>query len=242
VLAGKVQASLLPEALPSVPGWEIAATWRPARETAGDFYDFIPLPDGRLGIVIADVVDKGMGAALLMTLSRTLIRTFAADHPDHPEQLLGAVNQRIIADLNAGLFVTLFYGVLDPATGQLTYSNAGHPPPHIFSPLGAAQVEALQGTGMPLGISEESQWRRATAQVPPDGLLLLYTDGVVEAQNPLGEFFGREPVLDLVQAQIGRPIGEIQDALVSTVYAFAANQPQLDDITLMLLSRAAGDF
>jgi serine phosphatase RsbU (regulator of sigma subunit) len=242
VLAGKVQASLLPDVPPSVPGWEIVATWRPARETAGDFYDFIPLPDGRLGIVIADVVDKGMGAALLMTLSRTLIRTFAADHPDHPEQLLGVVNQRIIADLNAGLFVTLFYGVLDPATGRLTYSNAGHPPPNIFAPGGTAQAEALQGTGMPLGIAEESQWKRATAQVPPGGLLLLYTDGVLEAQNPLREFFGRQPMQELVQAQIGHPLQEIQDALVSAVYAFAANQTQLDDITLMLLSRAAGDF
>lgn len=239
VLAGKVQASLLPDAPPPVPGWEIAATWRPARETAGDFYDFIPLPDGRLGIVIADVVDKGMGAALLMTLSRTLMRTFAADHAEHPEQLLGVVNQRIIADLNAGLFVTLFYGVLDPGTGQLTYSNAGHPPPNIFAPGPAAQIDVMQVTGMPLGIAEESQWTRGMAQVPPGGLLLLYTDGVLEAQNPAGEFFGRQPALDLVRAQVGRPIGEIQDALVSAVYAFAANQPQADDITLVLLARQA---
>ena len=242
VLAGKVQASLLPDAPPSVPGWEIAATWRPARETAGDFYDFIPLPDGRLGIVIADVVDKGMGAALLMTLSRTLMRTFAAGHPEHPEQLLGVVNQRIIADLNAGLFVTLFYGVLDPGTGQLTYSNAGHPPPNIFAPGPAARVEALQVTGMPLGIAEEAEWGREIVQIPPGGLLLLYTDGVLEAQNSAGELFGRQPVLDLIQTQVGRPIRELQDALISAVYAFAANQPQADDITLMLLARAAGDF
>ncbi len=237
-LAGRVQASLLPDALPVVPGWEIAADWRPARETSGDFYDFVPLPDGRLGIVIADVVDKGMGAALLMTLSRTLIRTFAADYPDHPDRLLGVVNQRIIADLNAGLFVTLFYGVLDPSSGTLTYSNAGHPPPYLFTPGENTGVAALSSTGMPLGISEETPWTPATMQIPTGGLLTLYTDGVLDAQNSDGKLFGQERILNLLQTQIGRPPREIQEALVSAVYAFAANEPQVDDITLMVLSRA----
>lgn len=237
VLAGKVQASLLPETLPSIPGWEIVADWRPARETAGDFYDLLHLPDGRLGIVIADVVDKGMGAALLMTLSRTLMRTFAADHPGHPERLLGAVSQRIIADLDANLFVTLFYGVLDPASGVLVYSNAGHPPPYILRPGGNTPVEALAATGMPLGIAEDSQWTSAHTRVPPGGVLLLYTDGVLDAQNPNGEFFGQEPMLELVQAQLGTSAQEIQDGLIAAVYAFAANEPQVDDITLMLLAR-----
>ncbi|HSM69648.1 MAG TPA: PP2C family protein-serine/threonine phosphatase, partial [Xanthomonadales bacterium] len=240
VLAGKVQASLLPEALPAIPGWEMAADWRPARETAGDFYDVIHLPDGRLGIVMADVVDKGMGAALLMTLSRTLMRTFAAGHPDQPERLLGAVNKRIIADLDANLFVTLFYGVLDPGSGALVYSNAGHPPPYIFHPGGGAPVEALAATGMPLGIADDSRWNSAHTHVPSGGLLLLYTDGVLDAQSPKGEFFGQAPMLELVQAQSGSPAREIQDALMAAVYAFAANEPQVDDITLMLLARGSG--
>jgi hypothetical protein len=107
-LAGRVQASLLPDLPPEIPGWQISATWRPARETSGDFYDFVPLPNGRVGIVIADVVDKGMGAALLMALSRTLIRTYASEFPNHPEHLLEVTNQRILTDIDAGLFVTLF--------------------------------------------------------------------------------------------------------------------------------------
>lgn len=236
-LAGRVQASLLPDIPPSVPGWEITAAWKPARETSGDFYDFVPLPDGRLGIVIADVVDKGMGAALLMTLSRTLIRTYAADHPDHPEQLLGVVNQRIIEDLATGLFVTLFYGVLDTFTGKLVYSNAGHPPPYLLNPQDPLSVQTLTRTGVPLGISEDNGWTTASLEISPNSMLLLYTDGVLEAQNLQGEFFSQDHMLELVRVQMGRPVQEIQDVLVSAVYAFTAPQPQVDDITLMLLSR-----
>jgi serine phosphatase RsbU (regulator of sigma subunit) len=236
-LAGRVQASLLPDSLPSIPDWEIATAWRPARETSGDFYDFVPLSAGRVGIVIADVVDKGMGAALLMTLSRTLLRTFAVDYPNHPEQLLGKVNQRIISDLNAGLFVTLFYGILEPTTGELIYSNAGHPPPLLFHPIANHHVETLATTGMPLGITEDSTWTAGKIQIPAGGLLLLYTDGVLDAQNPRGEFFGQEQLLKKVQDQIDRPIREIQDGLVSAVYAFAATERQVDDITMMILVR-----
>lgn len=236
VLAGRVQASLLPE-VPLIPGWQVGTAWRPARETSGDFYDFIPLPGERLGLVMADVVDKGMGAALLMTLSRTLIRTYAGDYPDFPERLLSVVNQRIIADLDAGLFVTLFYGVLDPAAGTLTYCNAGHPPPYLFTPGDEKSVASLNKTGMPLGISVEASWTPANIQVPSGGLLLLYTDGLLDAQNPRGEFFGQEHILELVRVQIEQDARAIGDALVSRIYTFAGSEPQVDDITLMVLKR-----
>lgn len=236
VLAGKVQASLLPE-VPQEAGWEIAAAWRPARETSGDFYDFIRLPDERLAIVIADVVDKGMGPALLMTLSRTLLRSHAADYLDHPEALLEAVNRRIIADLDAGLFVTLFYGLLDPASGALTYCNAGHPPPFLLSSDGQEEPEALFRTGMPLGISEEAQWSTLHTQIPPGGTLLLYTDGVLDAQNAAGEFFEAEAVQELLAENRGRGAGEVQEALLAAVYAFAGTEPQIDDLTLVVLHR-----
>ncbi|HEX9616575.1 MAG TPA: PP2C family protein-serine/threonine phosphatase [Anaerolineales bacterium] len=235
-LAGRVQASLLPD-VPPLPRWQIVTTWRPARETSGDFYDFISLPGGRLGIVIADVVDKGMGAALLMTLSRTLIRTYAGDSPDQPERLMSIVNQRILADLDAGLFVTLFYGVLDPATGELVYCNAGHPPPYLAIQGEGSTVEALHKTGIPLGIAEDSTWTPASVQLPPSGMLLLYTDGILDAQNPHGEFFGQEQILKIIQDHSGRTAQEIRDALVAAVYAFAGPEPQVDDITLMVLLR-----
>lgn len=237
ILAGRVQASLLPHDLPVIPGWQITAIWRPARETSGDFYDFISFPDGRLGIVIADVVDKGMGPALLMALSRTLIRTYAGIYPQNPEQLLQVTNERIIADMNAELFVTIFYGILDPHSGELIYCNAGHPPPYILSKAEEINVTALHKTGMALGIIPDATWQAAAVQVPAGGLLLLYTDGVFEAQNHLGEFFGEEQMLITVQTELGHPIQNIQETLMARLHAFVGNGPQVDDTTLVILGR-----
>jgi len=236
-LAGRVQASLLPEFPPEIPGWQIAATWKPARETSGDFYDFVSLPNGRVGIVVADVVDKGMGAALLMALSRTLIRTYATEFPNHPEHLLQVTNQRILTDIDAGLFVTLFYGVLDPSTGNLTYSNAGHPHPYLITPGETPSITALSGSGMPLGVSEEAEWQPGSVNISPGAMLLLYTDGVLEAQNQRGEFLGEEGMQGIIQSQMGHSAQAVQDALLSGVNAFTGPEPQVDDITLMVLIR-----
>jgi serine phosphatase RsbU (regulator of sigma subunit) len=236
-LAGRVQASLLPDSAPVIKGWQAAATWKPARETSGDFYDFVSLPDGRIGLVIADVVDKGMGAALLMALSRTLIRSYAADYPDHPEQLLRVANQRIISDIRSGLFVTMFYGILDPVSGVLTYCNAGHPPPYILGFQEKEVLETLRSTGMPLGISEDSDWKPATVHVPQNSALLLYTDGVVDAQNQQREFFGVEQMLEVVQEMGGSTAMAVQEALISRLFSFVGAEPQLDDIALMILIR-----
>ena len=236
-LAGRVQASLLPDKPPAMPGWQIEATWKPARETSGDFYDFVPLPNNRFGIVMADVVDKGMGAALLMALTRTLIRTFAPDFPIHPEQLLQVTNQRILADIDTGMFVTLFYGVLEPETGLLTYSNAGHPPPFLFNPDGASGTIALPDSGMPLGVSEDALWQKGIQEILPGSMLLLYTDGVVDAQNPFGEFLGEEGMLNIIQTRIGQSAISIQEALITTLVDFAGAESQSDDITLMTILR-----
>jgi serine phosphatase RsbU (regulator of sigma subunit) len=234
VLAGRVQASLLPHSPPEIPGWQVSATWKPARETSGDFYDFIPLPSGKLAIVIADVVDKGMGPALLMTLTRTLIRSFAQAYPEQPDQLLRVTNQRIIEDINMGIFVTLFYGVLDPSTGKLTYSNAGQPPPIL---LAGDHVHKLIKTGMALGVSEEEDWKAETIELAPSDLLLLYTDGVLDARSSTGDLFGESHLVRILQENRGKPASEIQTELMSRIFNFAGSEPQVDDITLIVMVR-----
>ena len=223
-----------------MPGWQIAATWKPARETSGDFYDFVPLPNNRTGIVMADVVDKGMGAALLMALTRTLIRTYAAEFPNHPEHLLQVTNQRLLADIDAGMFVTIFYGVLDTETGLLTYSNAGHPPLYLFSPDGKPGTISLPDSSMPLGVSGEARWQQGLQEIPPGAMLLLYTDGVIDAQNPFGEFLGEQGMLNIIQTRIGKSAVSIQETLLATLADFSGAEPQVDDITLMTLIREMG--
>jgi serine phosphatase RsbU (regulator of sigma subunit) len=236
-LAGRMQVSLLPAALPDISGWQFAAALRPARETSGDFYDFITLPGGRLGLVVADVTDKGMGAALYMALSRTLIRNYAADYPDRPDLTLQSVSRRILADTQAGLFVTVFYGILDPHAGMLTYCNAGHPPPWLFGVDGEQGVQPLPGRGMALGVVEDVTWGRTTIPVRPDWGLVLYTDGLLDAENPAEERFGNDGIRRVIEAHIASSAAELQQALLLEVQQFMNGQAQVDDTTLMVVRR-----
>jgi sigma-B regulation protein RsbU (phosphoserine phosphatase) len=236
-LAGEVQASFLPRQLPDVPGWQLSVTLRPARATSGDFYDVNLLPNGRLGILVADVVDKGAGAALFMALSSTLIRTYAVEYPAQPELVLKAVNHRILSDTDANQFVTVFYGILDPAAGTLVYCNAGHCPPYLLSTQDGADTRRLIRTGMPLGIFEDETWERDTVQIRPGGVLVLYTDGITEAQNAQGASFGEERLLKAVSANLGRSAQGIQDGVATEIRRFVGDVPQSDDIVLAVLVR-----
>ncbi|NIO68863.1 MAG: SpoIIE family protein phosphatase, partial [Anaerolineae bacterium] len=238
-LAGQIQASFLPDNLPHVPGWQLTATLEPARQTSGDFYDVIPLPNGRFAIVVADVADKGMGAALYMALSRTLIRTYAVEYHTRPDYVLRVANRRILADTQAGLFVTVFYGVLDPTTGTLTYCNAGHNPPYLLSARNEDTVQALRRTGMPLGIAKGVTWEQGVVQLAPGDMLVLYTDGVTEAQDGQEAFFGKERLLEVVRTNLGRPAQDVQDALLAEVHEFVGDAPQFDDIALMVVVRGS---
>ncbi|MDD3824406.1 MAG: PP2C family protein-serine/threonine phosphatase [Anaerolineae bacterium] len=239
-LAGSMQTSLLPASVPELPGWEIAARLQPARETSGDFYDLIPLPGGQLGVVIADVTDKGLAAALYMTLTRTLLRTYAADYPGRPDLALRAVNERLLADSDSGLFVTLFYGILDPERGTLAYCNAGHPPPYLIQGAGGeVQAEPLSGRGIALGVVPDPGWEHTILKVPRGGLLLLYTDGVPDALGPTGERFGVARMVDLLRELAGRPAGEVEERLLGELQQFAGSLPQFDDITIVAVRREA---
>jgi len=236
-LAGQIQASFLPDALPDMAGWQLAAMLEPARETSGDFYDVIPLPDGRLGLLVADVADKGIGAALYMALCRTLIRTYAAEHHTRPDLVLSATNRRILMDARADMFVTVFYGILEPASGTLTYCNAGHNPPYLLGAQNRDDVQVLRGTGMALGVTEDVAWEQAVVQLAPGEMLLLYTDGITEAQNRQEAFFGEKRLLEVAQASAGCSAQGMQDALIAEVREFVGDAPQFDDITLMVVAR-----
>jgi serine phosphatase RsbU (regulator of sigma subunit)/DNA-binding NarL/FixJ family response regulator len=239
MLAGRIQASLLPTSPPVIPGWEIAAALEPARETSGDFYDFIALPGGRWGIVAADVADKGVGAALFMALSRTLLRTYAGEYAARADRVLAAVNDRILSEARAGLFVTMFYGIVDPADGTLTYANAGHPPACILDVGRGAAPRMLGKTGMALGVLETERWGKKTVALAPGDVLLLYTDGVTDAQDPRGAMFGMERLLRAADAQLGHRADEMRDGILAGIDRFADGAPQLDDITLVVLAREA---
>jgi sigma-B regulation protein RsbU (phosphoserine phosphatase) len=240
-LAGEVQASFLPHELPDIPGWQLAVRLEPSRETCGDFYDVNLLPNGRLGFLVADVVDKGAGAALFMALSWILIRTYAAEYPTQPDLVLSAVNHRILHDTNADQFVSVFYGVLDPATGSLGYCNAGHCPPYLLSPHGGATVHTLRPTGMVLGVTEDEIWEQNIVQLAPGDALVLYTDGVTEAQDEQGRFFKEHRLLECVQANLGRPATVFLSAIMADISQFVGDAPQSDDIALMILVRDSAE-
>jgi serine phosphatase RsbU (regulator of sigma subunit)/DNA-binding NarL/FixJ family response regulator len=242
-MAGQIQASFLPSELPRLPGWQLAATLEPARETSGDFYDIIPLPNQHLGILMADVADKGIGPALYMALSRTLIRTYAAEYLTRPDLVLSATNRRMLADAHAGLFVTAFYGILDPTTGDLTYSNAGHNPPLLLSAQNRETAHSLSKTGMALGAVEDASWETRKTRIEPDDVLILYTDGITDAQDDEGEFYGSERLHQFVQSTVPRRVSHrnlalvLQDSLLSEVREFMGDTQQYDDMTLMVLVR-----
>jgi sigma-B regulation protein RsbU (phosphoserine phosphatase) len=239
-LAGQMQASFLPSKLPSIPGWDLAVTLKPARATSGDFYDVHLTADGKLGLLIADVVDKGVGAALYMALSWALIRAYSAEYPAQPELVLSAVNRRILADTSADQFLSAFYGVVDPRTGTLTYCNAGHCPPYVLGRGNGNTPRSLPRTGMLLGVEPEEKWSRASIQLAPGDVLVLYTDGILDAEDAGGEFFGRDRLLTTLRANLERSAQEIQEALLEAVADFTRGAEQSDDIALVVAVRESG--
>lgn len=237
--AGQIQASFLPTSLPRIEGYQLAAALLPARETSGDFFDAIVLPNGRIGLLVADVSDKGMGAALYMALSRTLLRTFAFEYHTRPDFVLRVANRRILADTQAGLFVSVFYAVLDPYEATLSYCNGGHNPAYFFSRQSDLEVRLLRRTGMVLGVLEGMDWQQTILAMGPNDMLVIYSDGITDAQNVAGDFFGEQRLSAVLTENYGRHAQAVVDAVLAEVRAFVGDAPQFDDITLMVLAREA---
>jgi serine phosphatase RsbU (regulator of sigma subunit) len=190
-LARQVQVDLLPRKMPTLPGWQIAAYWQPALIVSGDFYDFIEFPDGKVGLVIADVAGKGMSAALVMVNTRSILRAMALSSsqrgPKSPGSILARVNNLLCKEMPAGLFVTCLMVILDPRNGEVRFANAGHNLPFLSTLSGVSELKA---TGMPLGIFPNLTYEEQEAHLGFGDSLLMYSDGLAEAHNPQGEMFG----------------------------------------------------
>jgi sigma-B regulation protein RsbU (phosphoserine phosphatase) len=234
-MARQVQESLLPLELPDIPGWAIARRWQPAREVAGDFYDVIPENGQTLGLVIADVTDKGMPASLFMAFTRSVLR--ASIHSGlEPASIIANANRSICQDSHEGLFTTLVYARLDPGTGALTYVNAGHNPPLLYH-ADSGVVDLLRRTGLPLGVDEDALYTQKTVQIQPGERLLFYTDGITEAINPAQQEFGIERLKNYVAALNGSTVDETLGRLLIEMDEFTDHAQSLDDVTLLAIHR-----
>lgn len=235
--AARIQLDLLPARMPNLPGWEFVARLEPALETSGDFYDIISLANKHLGLVAADVSDKGMGAALFMALASTLIRTYSKQYPTLPALSISTANERILTDSRSGMFVTVFYLVLDPTSGRMRYVNAGHNPPILLSNQRGKTIDRLQPTGMALGVMGDLIWKQKVVRMLPGDLLVMYTDGVTDAQNEYGEFYGEGRLLNVAR-RCNCSAHEAMETILEDVRRFTGGMPQADDITLLIVKRS----
>jgi serine phosphatase RsbU (regulator of sigma subunit)/anti-sigma regulatory factor (Ser/Thr protein kinase) len=234
-VARLIQQNFLPKKLPDLPGWQVAAYYRPAREVGGDFYDVIPLPDGRVAFVVGDVTDKGVPAALVMSATRSVLRA-SATRLIEPGVVLERVNEHLCPDMPAKMFVTCLYGVLDPASGRLRFANAGHDLPYVKTANGVIELRAR---GMPLGLMPGMEYEEKEAVLEPGESVLLHSDGIAEAHDPDRGMFGFPR---LKETMAGSPGGQkLIDSVIAVLEAFTGpGAEQEDDITMVTLQRSAG--
>jgi phosphoserine phosphatase RsbU/P len=263
----EIQKNFLPDQLLQIPDWEIAAFFQPARQVAGDFYDAFKLPNDNVGLVIADVCDKGVGAALFMALFRSMLRVFSSQTQlrgrasailDANQPINGWIGESMstnLAHLNAlhavcltndyvaehhgdmGMFATLFFGVLDPTTGLLTYINGGHEPLFILNPSGGVR-EYLKSTGPAVGMLPDMKFKIAQTYLKPGEILFGYTDGVPEARNCNSEFFTSKRLLSMLESPVFSACSLI-DRIAESVLSHTGKAEQFDDITMLAVQRAS---
>jgi sigma-B regulation protein RsbU (phosphoserine phosphatase) len=233
-IAHQIQQGILPQELPQRAGYDIAALTIPARAVGGDYYDFIPLDGDRLGFVVGDACDKGIPAALLISLTNSLVHVEAPRSPS-PEAALRLVNRHLVQMNGSGMFVTLLYGVLDPS-GMFDYCRAGHPYPLILDE-NHLPIETGSGSGMPLGIMEEIQLDARWVSIPPGGMAVMFSDGLNEAADPDGNEFGVQGLVAALPEISHLPAQDVCDGLWERVHRFCGDQPQPDDFTVVVIKR-----
>ncbi|MBA4419775.1 MAG: hypothetical protein C0391_01365 [Anaerolinea sp.] len=233
VIARNIQKTFLPAELPVPPGWKMDVCWRTAREVGGDFYDAFTLPDGRIAILVADVTDKGMSAALYMTVTHTLLRT-VSQQVDNPAEILYRVNELLLRDTPHGMFITAFLGILDHKNGEFIYSNAGHNLPICRHPDG--RLEKLLKGGMPLGIMEDLTLQGHTFHFRHGDSLILFTDGVTEASTAT-DYFGDQRLEAAIFNADGNEPEQILDSIEKALVLFQGSETPSDDVTILAIHR-----
>lgn len=232
-VARSIQASFIPDHPPEVPGWELAAAWRAARQVSGDFYDFIPLQNGLWGLLIADVADKGTPAALFMAVCRTLLRAAAASRLS-PSQTLRRANELLFNDARTDLFVTVFYAVWNPITGRVTYASGGHNEPLLLR-MGDDDVVRLSARGIALGVIPEIELEEGSLTLAQGDLLVAYTDGLTEAMQADYTEWGMDRFQKALLATRGGSAQAVLDGVLEAVGEFVGDAPQSDDLTMWVL-------
>ena len=232
-VANKMQQSILPTCFPKGPGFEIFGSMKPAKDVGGDFFDVLALEDGRIGLVVADVSDKGVPAALFMMSSRTLLKGAAIGH-DAPGKVLTEVNQLLQEENDAAMFVTVFYAAFDPANGEFAYANGGHNTPLIVHADGSSTLLPTTG-GVALGVVPEFTFEETSVTLRPGDRVILYTDGVPEAENNQGDQFGLERLCEVCTKGPPQDVRTTNAAVFEAVEAFAGEAPQFDDVTCLTL-------
>lgn len=237
-IARLIQQTLLPKTLPELPGYKLSAYYRPAREVGGDFYDFLEFQDGRLGLVVGDVTNKGVPAALVMATTRTVLRA-TAPRLLSPGEVLKRANDGLVPDIPPNMFITCLYAILDPDSGRLMYAIAGHDLPYRRRRGRSQGAEELRARGMPLGLMQEMSNEEKEIVLERDENVLFYSDGIVEAHDPQREMFGLPRLRALVAEHAEKE--SLVDSLLEELYFFTGEDwEQEDDITLLTLRRAAG--
>jgi phosphoserine phosphatase RsbU/P len=232
-LSQVVQRALLPQHVPSILGYDIAAFSRPAQIVTGDYFDFLPFEDGTHGFVVGDVSGHGVSAGMLMTSLQTVFHTLAPE-TDSPVDVLKRINRLYIRNINFSTFVTLFFAKLEPTTRQLSYASAGHNPPLLYR-SSTKESAWLKPTGPAIGLMQEYMVRQDSVQLHQGDILLLYTDGIVEALNPQGtEQFGYDRLLEVVRLNEGLPTNGLIQKLWQSLNDFTQDSILADDITLVI--------
>ena len=236
-VARLIQQTLLPKHVPDLPGYQLAAYYQPAREVGGDFYDFLDLESGHLGLIVGDVTDKGVPAAIVMATTRTMLRA-SAQRLDSPGEVLKRVNDVIVRDIPPNMFITCLYAILDLTTGLLRYANAGHDLPYRRRTSNNGGAEELRATGMPLGLLPGMSYEEKEIVLEEGDSVLFYSDGLVEAHDPQRDMFGFPRLQGLVGAHRSDGPAMVNFLLAELARFTGEEWEQEDDITLVTLDRS----